>query len=127
MAGSLFKRNLAKHGKTITLQNRDILPPIFGSSDFNETFSGDTDVKAIVKTVNGKTFFDGVETERLITHEFQIEFVSGTIDDDTVTAETWVVFKGRRIDILDVENCCENDEKLILTCSDRGTGEASKA
>lgn len=127
MRTALFKRNLAKHGKTITLQNRDIEPPLFGTPDFDETFSGDVDRKAIVKTIRGKTFFDGVSTERLITHEFILEYETGVIDDDTVTAETWILFKGRRIDVLAVENCCEEDEVLILTCSNRGVGEAAKA
>ena len=118
---SLFLRNLAKCGKTITLQNRDIAAPLFGASDFDEEFSGDQDVKAIVKTIKGKTFFDGVSAERLITHEMRLEYVAG------VTAETWILFKGRRIDVLAVENCCENDKVLVLTCSGRGVGEAAKS
>jgi len=118
---SLFLRSLARCGKTITLQNRDIAPPVFGKSDFDESFSGDQDVQAIVKTIRGKTFFDGVSAERLITHEMRVSYLAG------VTAETWILFKGRRVDILAVENCCENDEVLILTCSDRGVGEAAKA
>lgn len=127
MSGSLFKRNLKKYGKTISIQDRDINAPVFGSTNFDETFSNDKPVTAIVKTINGKTFFDGVSTERLITHEFHVEYVAGTVDDDTVTAENWVSFKGKRFDILNVENCCEEDEKLILVCTNRGSGEASKA
>lgn len=127
MASGLFKRNLAKCGQTITLQNRDITPPPFGSPDFDEKFSGDLDRRAIPKTVRGKTFFDGVDTERRITHEFRLEYEAGVVDNDTVTAETWVLFKGRRIDVLAVENCCEKNEVLVLTCSERGAGEAAKA
>lgn len=119
--GALFKRNLARCGKTITLQNRDISAPIFGSADFDELFSGDQDVQAIVNTERGKTIFDGVATDRPITHKFCIEYLSG------VTAETWVSFNGRRFDIVDVENCCEENRVLILRCTERGTGEASKA
>ena len=118
---SLFARNLARCGKDITLQNRDIEAPIFGTPDFTETFSGDQVVKAIVKTVNGKTFFDGVNTETNITHEMRIDYLAG------VTAETWILFNSRRIDILSVENCCENDDVLILTCSERGVGLAATA
>lgn len=124
---SLFKRNLTKYGKPITLQNRDIVAPEYGSVDFDENFSGDVEVNAIIKTVRGKTFFDGVATERPITHVIRIEYVEGQIDDDTVTAETWVLFKNKRIDILAVENCCENDEVLVLTCSNLGSGEVAKA
>lgn len=119
---SLLARGLAQSNKTVILQNRDIEPPLFGSSNFDETFSGDSDpLPAIVKTPRGKTFFDGVGTDVNITHEIVIAFIDG------VTAETWVLFKGRRIDILEVENCCEDDEVLILTCTDRGVGEAAKA
>ena len=119
---SLLARGLAHSNKTVILQNRDIEPPLFGSSNFDETFSGDSDpLPAIVKTPRGKTFFDGVGTDVNITHEIVIAFIEG------VSAETWVLFKGRRIDILEVENCCEDDEVLILTCTDRGTGEAAKA
>jgi len=118
---SLFDRQLAKCGKTITLQNRDIVAPIFGNQNFDESFSGDQNVQAIIKTVRGKTFFDGVNTETNITHEIRIKYLAG------VTAETWILFSGRRIDILSVENCCEEDRILVLTCSERGTAEAAKA
>jgi hypothetical protein len=123
----LFKRNLLKCGQSITLQNRDIAAPLFGTPDFDLDFTNDISRPAIVKTISGKTFFDGVSVERLITHEFCLEYESGVIDDDTVTAETWVLFKGKRIDVLAVENCCEKNEVLILTCSMVGIGEAAKA
>lgn len=119
--GRLFDRALQKCGQTITLQNRDIVAPFFNTTDFDENFSNDQDVQAVVKTVRGKTFFDGVSTESRITHEICIKYLAG------VTAETWILFKGRRIDILSVENCCEKDDVLILTCNERGQGEASKA
>lgn len=118
---SLFKRNLAKCGQTITLQDRNIQAPDFGTPDFDLDFSNDTPVQAIVNTKRGKTIFDGVATDQPITHKFCIEFVSG------VTAETWILFNGQRFDIIDVENCCEKDEILILRCTERGVGEAAKA
>ena len=118
---SLFLRNLAKHGKDITLQNRNISPPDFGTPDFGEVFTGDTIVKAIIITKRGTVLFDGVATDNPITHKMCIEWLPG------VTAETWVEFKGRRFDVLDPENSCEEDEVIILRCTERGTGEASKA
>jgi len=125
---TLFKRNLAKCGKPITLQDRNIVPPPFGSPDFGENFDGDNTVQAIIKTIRGKTFFDGVGTETPITHEICIEYdADNNVTDDTVTAETWILFNNKRIDILAVENCCEEDEVLILTCAARGAGEAAKA
>lgn len=117
----LIHRNLVKFGQPITLQNRDITAPVFGGVDFDEDFTGDTVVTAIVGTERGKTLFDGVATDRPITHKIRIEYVAG------VTAETWVLLGGRRLDIVDVENCCEHDEVLILRCTERGTGEAAKA
>ena len=120
MSLALFKRNLAKCGKTITLQNRDIAAPEFGTPDFDEAFTNTVDVLAILKTERGKVLFDGVATDNPITHKICIEFVTG------VTAETWVLFNGRRFDILDVENCGEQDLCLVLRCTERGTGEAAK-
>lgn len=124
---SLFQRALAKYGKPVTLQNRNVLPPLFGTTDFDEAFTGDLERTALVKTIRGKTFFDGVSTETPITHEFRLPYEAGVVDDDTVTAETWLLFKGKRIDVLAVENCCEEDNVLVLTCTNRGIGEAAKA
>lgn len=121
MPSNLFLRNLARCGKTITIQQRDIEPPLFGSVDFDEEFSNDQEVQAIVKAVRGKTFFDGTNTDVNITHEICIEYLAN------VTAESWILLNGRRIDILAVTNCCENNDVLILTCTERGTGDAAKA
>ena len=98
----------------ITLQNRAITPPVFGSVDFTETFTDDGTIFAMVNTIDGKTFFDGVNTETVITHEIYIRF------DSTVTSETWVELNIRRIDILRVENLDERSEYMKLTCVDRG-------
>lgn len=107
----------------ITLQDRDITPPPFGDPDFDENFTDTGDVWAMVKTVSGKTWFDGVSTDINITHEIYIYY------DPTVGAETWVLLNGRRLDILDVDNLDERDEFLKLTCIDKGpaTKEANKA
>lgn len=94
---------------------------MFGSADFSESFTAGNTVLGLIKTISGKTYFDGVNTERLITHEIRIEYVAG------VTAETWVLFGTRRLDILSVENCCETDEVLVLQCNDRGTATASQS
>ena len=120
MGINLFLRNLAKCGQSVTLQNRDIAPPDFGSPDFDETFSGDAVVTAIIQTERGKVIFDGVGTDNPITHRFCIEWVAG------VTAETWILHAGRRFDIVDVEDCGEKNICLVLRCTERGTGEAAK-
>lgn len=118
---TLFTRNLAKCGQSITLQDRDITPPDFGTPDFDLDFTNDQVVQAVITTKRGQTIFDGVATDQPITHRLAIEFISG------ITAETWVLFKGRRLDIVDVENIGELDECLILLCTERGIGEAAKA
>jgi head-tail adaptor len=118
---TLFKRNLAKCGQPITLQNRDIVAPDFDTPDFDLDFTNDQNVQGIISTKRGKTIFDGVATDQPITHRIAIEFLAG------ITAETWVLFNGRRLDIVDVENIGEQDECLVLLCTDRGTAEASKA
>lgn len=106
----------------IKLQNRVIDPPDFGSVDFDETFTDNSTVSALINTVSGKTFFDGVGTEINITHEIYIMY------DSTVNPEVWVEFKSRRIDILEVEDLDERSVFMKLICVDRGatTIEATK-
>ncbi len=103
----------------IVLQNRAILPPDFEAVDFTEDFTPIATVSALIDTVSGKTYFDGVNTETDITHEIYIRF------DATVTAETWIVFDNRRIDILDTEDLDERHTFMKLTCND--TGESVQA
>lgn len=103
----------------ITLQNRDITPPIFGSPDFTETFTDSATVWSLIETVTGKTFFDDVDTAVNVTHHIYIRY------DETVTAETWILYDGRRIDILNVESLDERNLFMLLVCNE--TGLASKA
>lgn len=107
----------------IILQDRVLTEPLFNSVDFDEIFTATATVLAMVNTVSGKTFFDGVNNVDVgITHEIGIRF------DATVTSETWIELNGQRIDILDTNNLEERNEWLILTCVSRGliTKEASK-
>ncbi len=107
----------------IILQDRNIKAPVFGDPDFDETFSNAATVWALVNTVSGKTFFDGVNTDVNITHEIFIRY------DATVTAETWVELDNQRIDILRVEDFEQRSEFMKLICTERGvnTLEATKA
>ncbi len=107
----------------ITLENRAIQAPDFDTVDFDETFTApNPPVWALIETVRGKTFFDGVSTEEDVSHWIYINF------DSTVTAETWVkLTDGRRLDILRVENLDERSDFELLHCVDRGAKEASKA
>lgn len=106
----------------ITLEDRAITPPDFDSTDFDETFTTNATVWALIQTVEGKTFFDGVSTEENITHWIYINF------DVTVTAETWILLSdSRRLDIIRVEDLDERNDFMLLHCTDRGAVEASKA
>jgi len=107
----------------ITLENRAIQAPVFDAVDFDEEFTApNPPVFAMLQTVSGKTFFDGVSTEQDITDWIYIRF------DVTVTAETWVKLgDGSRLDILRVENLDRRSEFMLLHCTDRGDKEASKA
>lgn len=107
----------------ITLENRDIVAPEFDTVDFKEEFTAPNPaVWALLETVRGKTFFDGVSTEKDVTHWVYINF------DSTVTAETWIKLEdGRRLDVLRVENLDERSDYMLLHCEDRGAKEASKA
>lgn len=107
----------------ITLENRAIQAPDFDTVDFDEEFtSPNPPVSAMMQTVNGKTFFDGVSTETDITDWIYIRF------DVTVTAETWVKLDdGSRLDILRVEDLDRRSEFMLLHCTDRGKKEGSKA
>ena len=105
----------------LKLQDRDITPPDFDSVDFDENFVDASEVWALVETVTGKTVFDGVNADINVTHMIFIRF------DATVTSETWVELEGKRLDIISTENLEGRDEWLLLVCTDRGVGEASKA
>jgi len=99
----------------IDLQERTLTAPSSGV-DATETFIVDTpDVWAKIETVNGETIFDGTNTDINVTHRITIRFLPG------ITAETWVLFNGERLDILDVQNFEERDEWLLLKCTNRGT------
>ena len=113
MAGNLFKRNLVKCGKTISVHIR-VESIINGQSRMVFTPFITPDPLAIVKTVRGVSVFDSTNTERVATHEICLEYVAG------LTAEMWVQLGTKYIKILTVENCCENDEQMILMCTERG-------
>lgn len=108
---SLFQYQLKKCGKNITLMDRDVS---VDDVDLKENFSNKTIVKALIKTTRGKSIFDGANVEKEITHIITIDFVS------TLTAETWIEFNNVNLDIIDVVNCAEKDEIMILRCNERG-------
>lgn len=112
---SLFARNLAKCGKDVIFEDRDERI-VNGRS--SEVFSNARDDRAIVKTLKGIKVFDSTNTERVATHRMCLAYRAD------VGAEQWVrlASSDKRMRILSAENCCENDEVLILMCTERGDG-----
>lgn len=112
----------------ILLVDRAIQPPVANSVDYTERFLEDIaeleSTWALVETVSGKTFFDGVGTETPITHNIYIEY------DELITSEYWIILdidlrptllSGDKIlDILSTEDLEERHEWLKLTCTVRG-------
>lgn len=107
----------------VVLQVRTLEEPVFGSPDFGEDFQGKK-AWARVRTLSGKTIFDGVSSRDVeVTHEVGIRY------DPCVTSETWVRLGDRRLDVVRVEDLEERHEWMLLLCVDRGlvSKEASKA
>lgn len=105
----------------VKLHIRAIQPPVFGSTDFTEKFSGVKIVWANVITVSGKTFFAETNVDVGLTHEIIIRF------DEDVNAETWIEFNDRNLKILNIEDLDERHEFLKLRCTDRGNKDLGAA
>lgn len=99
--------------RRISIQNRQLGPPKTGV-DITHTFVELRKPWAAVRTLTGNNIFAGVNLDRTPTHIFYIRFYEG------LTAEDWVVYKGERYDILEVENINERDEYYALYCNLRG-------
>jgi len=108
---SLFTYNLNKCGKNIKLMSRNV--SVVGV-DLDESFTDEITVKSLIKTVRGKSIFDGAYVERAVTHEIRIAYLPD------ITSEVWIEYDSRNFDILDVINCAEKDQLLILKCNERG-------
>ena len=99
----------------VVLHDRRLVEPVFGSSALSEKFTASQVAWAAVSTTTGKTLFDGVSTDRVITHEVLLRF------DPCVTSETWLVIdSGHRLDVVKVEDLDERHEWLRLLCVDVG-------
>ncbi|MCW8929395.1 MAG: phage head closure protein [Gammaproteobacteria bacterium] len=110
----------------IKLKARSITAPLFNTVDFDEDFeeipSLPEEVLSLVETVSGVVLFDGVNTETPITHYIYVMY------NPLITAEVWIEFENKRIDIVRVEDLDERHEFLKLFCNDQGliSKEASK-
>jgi len=99
----------------IILQSRTITPPSAGGSDMTEAFVTTKTVWALVETRQGVEIFDNSNLVGIATHYFYIRYSVG------VTAETWIQFKSKYYDILDIQNLEERDEFMLLRCNERGS------
>jgi len=108
---SLLQYSINKCGKNVTFEDRN-MEIINGVS--KEVFDNPRVRKVIVKTLNGVSVFDETNTERVATHRITMPFESG------IGSEQWIKLGTKRLKILPVENCAENDTGLILMCTERG-------
>lgn len=106
----------------IKISDRRLTEPGFSETNFGEEFPDAKTAWAKVRTINGRTLFNGVDTDIALTHEISIRY------DPSVTSESWIqLTDGTRLDIVDTQNLEERNEYLILLCNARGNQEASKA
>lgn len=108
--------------RQVILSDREITEPSFGESDFGEEFPAPRAIFAKVQTLTGRTLWNGVDTDVVLTHEVSIWY------DSSVTAETWVKLDdGTRLKVEAVDDLDSRHEFMVLACRARGTEEASKA
>mgnify|MGYP003658085532 CR=1 FL=1 len=108
---SLFTRNLARCGKSITIEDRDM--DIINGHPI-EVFSNPVITTALIKTVSGISVFDNTNTDTIVTHKMCLAYIAG------VGAEQWINFNNKRLRIITAENCCEDNKVLIIMCTERG-------
>lgn len=90
----------------ITLENRSITEP--DAIDFGEEFDKPIIVNAAVKTLMGVDVFDDNNVLVSASHDFYIRFKEG------LTSEIWINWKGKRYDVLLIENIDEVDDWMRL-------------
>jgi SPP1 family predicted phage head-tail adaptor len=117
--------------RVVRIKDRQIGTPMFDENtglldvDFTENFGVDQDLNIWVgiKTLSGKTIFNGVGTDQVtLTHELLLYY------DATITSESWIVTDdGRLLDVIKTEDFDEQGVYMRLLCVERGVGEAAKA
>lgn len=109
---------IGARNKWITIQARAIQPPCDDGVDYSEEFTKKVRVKALVETTEGvrggETIFDDTNTETVVTHKFNIRFITG------VTSESWVLMDGIKYRILGVQNVDESNKYIIIKATKRG-------
>ena len=102
----------------IWVEDRTQVAPAYDTVDADHDFDphpSASQVWARVETKSGTTLFDGVETDRKITHHIVFRYLDG------MTAQTWLRLQnGTRLDIVDLANLDEHGEFLQALCEATG-------
>ena len=86
-----------------------------GSTDHEEIFTTEATVQAQIKTLGrGIEVFDDTNTSRTASHAIVMRHRAG------LTAENWILFDGRRFDILSIVFVDERKRFQRLLCVERG-------
>jgi len=114
-AGSLRHR--------VILEKRIHRPGGFGNADTDFEWIPATDQDgrrwADVQTRSGRTTFDGIDSERQVTHVVRMRKPAG------ISSEWWIRLKdGTRLDIIDIEDLDERGLFVEALCE--ATGEAAQ-
>ncbi len=105
---------LGQLDQLIDINIRNIESSSGSSLKFDEAFTLLSNVVAKVETVSGLAVFGESNQIRAVTHVFTICFIPG------LDIDTWILFKGRNFDIIDIENLAETDTFLKIRCSEIG-------
>lgn len=105
---------------------RAITPPLNSIGtlvDYGEDFTLLATVWSMIETPKGKTIFDEVGTEKVVTNIFYVRRLS------SLTSQNWIVYKNNRYDIQMVTDLEENNlfQKIFAIIRGADTKEATKA
>lgn len=99
----------------IALYTRSITPPSDNAVDFSETFDNVKNIWSMIVTKAGVEIFDGTNLKGIATHYIYIRWFEG------LTEESWILYKNKYYDIIDIQNLDERDEFYLMRCNERGT------
>ena len=98
----------------IILSKRSIKGLTTSDPNFDESFTAQTTVWAMVETVSGETGFDGTNTEVVITDRFYVRY------DPSVDAETWIELDGINYRIINTTDLDRRRQFTLINATIRG-------
>jgi len=102
----------------ISIQDRELKGAGFGTTTHTIDFTTVETIRAAIGTLKpGTEIFDGSNVAQTVTHDFFINH----IDFPAITAENWILYDGRRFDIVNVERLDERKRYIRLRCNEKGT------